>query len=125
MPEIAFECVRCKCLFGEYVRDGEALKAECPLCHREVTLFYAGGASHVRPIYSVGDQYDYVSVVDGSHISSKRAHREHLKRHGLIEIGNEKAEMKPLQAQIPKDSIRREMRDTVERMKSDGTWREI
>lgn len=125
MAEVAFECVPCKCLFGEWVRDGEPMKARCPLCQREVTRFYTGEAKHTRPVYSVGDQYDYVSVVDGSHISSKRAHREHLKRHGLIEIGNEKAEMKPLEAQIPKHSIRREMRDNLERMKSDGTWREV
>ena len=36
-----------------------------------------------------GSQYDYVSVIDGSHIGSKTAHREHLRTHNMIELGNE------------------------------------
>ncbi len=32
----------------------------------------------------------YQSMADGSMITSRSAHREHLKRHNLIEIGNEK-----------------------------------
>lgn len=31
----------------------------------------------------------YQSVIDGSVISSRREHREHLKRHNCVEIGSE------------------------------------
>lgn len=33
---------------------------------------------------------EYVSVVDGTHISSRSAHREHMQRHDLVELGNER-----------------------------------
>lgn len=36
------------------------------------------------------DIQPYQSMVDGSLISSRSRHREHLKQHGLIEVGNER-----------------------------------
>ena len=39
--------------------------------------------------YVVPDIQPYQSMVDGSMISSRSAHREHLRKHGVIEIGNE------------------------------------
>lgn len=35
------------------------------------------------------DMSDYVSPIDNSRISSRSQHREHLKRHGVVEVGNE------------------------------------
>ena len=32
---------------------------------------------------------EYTSMIDGSRITSRSQHREHLKRHGCVEIGNE------------------------------------
>ena len=31
----------------------------------------------------------YVSQIDGSYIESRSKHREHLKRHGMVELGND------------------------------------
>ncbi len=31
----------------------------------------------------------YRSMIDGRHINSRSAHREHLRAHGCIEVGNE------------------------------------
>jgi hypothetical protein len=123
MPEVAFTC-SCKCLFNRYIRDGEPWMATCPLCGEQVQdgIGPQIAGMKVNPLRLPGDQYDYVSAVDGSHISSKRAHREHLKRHALIEVGNEKG--KPHEITIPKDSIRAEMRNQLERMRSHGTWRD-
>lgn len=36
------------------------------------------------------DMGEYTSVVDGSHIGSRSEHREHIRRHDLIEVGNER-----------------------------------
>lgn len=36
------------------------------------------------------DIAEYTSMVDGSRITSRSRHREHLRQHGVIEIGNEK-----------------------------------
>lgn len=38
----------------------------------------------------MGDIKPYQSVVTGEEIGGRRQHREHLKAHGLIEVGNEK-----------------------------------
>lgn len=35
---------------------------------------------------------EYQSMIDGTVITSRSVHREHLKRHGCIEVGNEKME---------------------------------
>lgn len=40
--------------------------------------------------YVIGDIEPYQSMVDGSMIMGRRQHREHLRQHGCIEVGNEK-----------------------------------
>ena len=37
----------------------------------------------------MGDIKPYQSMIDGSIIESRSKHREHLKQHGMIEVGNE------------------------------------
>ena len=39
--------------------------------------------------YVQGDIEPYQSMADGSMITSRSHHRAHLRRHGLIEVGNE------------------------------------
>lgn len=41
------------------------------------------------------DIQPYQSMIDGSLISSRSSHREHLRQHGCIEVGNETKHMKP------------------------------
>lgn len=41
------------------------------------------------------DIQPYQSMCDGSMITSRSQHREHLRRHGVIEIGNEKMKAPP------------------------------
>lgn len=43
----------------------------------------------------MGDIPPYKSMVDGSMIGGRKQHREHLKQHGLIEVGNETKHLKP------------------------------
>ncbi len=42
----------------------------------------------------MGDIQPYQSQIDGSMITSRSKHRDHLRRHGCIEIGNEKIKPK-------------------------------
>jgi hypothetical protein len=42
-----------------------------------------------RRMQIVRDIQPYTSMVDGSTISSRSRHREHLKAHGCVEVGNE------------------------------------
>lgn len=39
--------------------------------------------------YVMGDIQPYKSMVDGSTISSRSHHREHLRKHGCVEVGND------------------------------------
>lgn len=43
----------------------------------------------------MGDIKPYKSMIDGSMITSRSQHRNHLKDNGCIEVGNEKMENKP------------------------------
>lgn len=127
MPDVIFTCT-CKCAFSRYKRDGEPFEHACPLCGETTTdaIGWEGmrvlKPSHLR---LPNDQYDYISPQDGSHITSKRQHRDHLKKHNMVELGNEKPDLsKGLQVSIPEQSIHQELRNNLERMKSDGSWRE-
>ena len=56
--------------------------------------------------YVQEDIKPYKSMADGTIISSRSQHRRHLKRHGCIEIGNEKMESRPA---TPQNDTRREV----------------
>lgn len=45
----------------------------------------------------VGDIQPYRSMIDGSLISSRSKHREHLKQHGCVEVGNDSSLYRPKQ----------------------------
>lgn len=49
----------------------------------------------------------YISQVDGSWIESKSKHREHLKRHGMVELGND-VPLKQKQVQIQDGEARKQ-----------------
>ncbi len=61
----------------------------------------------------MGDIQPYQSMVDGRMIEGRRQHREHLRAHQLIEVGNETKYLKnPTYQKAPglKDTIIRELR---------------
>ena len=43
----------------------------------------------IQTHYARGDISGYVSQIDGSWIDSRSKHREHLKRHRMVELGND------------------------------------
>lgn len=49
----------------------------------------------------MGDIAPYKSMIDGSQITSRSRHREHLRAHGCIEIGNETKYLQPKALQSP------------------------
>lgn len=48
-----------------------------------------------------GDIKPYRSMIDGSIIGSRSKHREHLRAHGCIEVGNETKYLQPKPLQSP------------------------
>lgn len=43
----------------------------------------------------IGDIKPYISMIDGSEITSRSRHREHLRTHGCIEVGNDSSLSRP------------------------------
>lgn len=53
-------------------------------------VLYEKGTEPVQALhYVMPDKVDYTSMVDGSRITSRRQHQEHLRRHNCVEVGNE------------------------------------
>lgn len=50
--------------------------------------YYANNVKTEAPMI-MGDIQPYQSMVTGEEIASRSKHREHLRQHGLIEVGNE------------------------------------
>jgi hypothetical protein len=72
--------------------------------HGEIVYAEEGGEVKVNNInddsedagyYVMPDIQPYQSMADGTMITSRSEHREHLKKHGLQEIGNETKYLKP------------------------------
>jgi hypothetical protein len=63
--------------------------------------------------YILPDIQPYQSMADGSMITGRRQHREHLRQHNCIEIGNESMENK---VEKPKDNRRDILREQLANM---------
>lgn len=72
------------------------------------------GPSVSKTAYVMPDIQGYKSMATGEWIISRSEHREHLKRHGLVEIGNEKIENKP--RPLDRAGVRRAAEEAVRRV---------
>lgn len=85
-------------------REGEKVYAE----EDGVVLFdKRNDVCYGRGPMIMGDIRPYKSVIDGSEITSRSRHREHLQQHGCIEVGNEKPKPIPPPREAPglKDAV--------------------
>lgn len=51
--------------------------------------YYSSGVANQSPVF-VADIKPYKSAVTGEIVGGRAQHREHMRRHNLVEIGNEK-----------------------------------
>jgi hypothetical protein len=70
--------------------------------------------------YIMPDIQPYQSMADGSMITGRRQHREHLRQHNCIEIGNETMENKSANGQ-PARGLRAQLVNMTNRSKQDFT----
>lgn len=61
---------------------------DLPICHERMERVICAA-------YVADDIKPYRSMVDGRVISSRSAHRDHLKAHRLVEVGNETKYLQP------------------------------
>ena len=85
-----------------------------PVTHELVPKEDWQGPSVSKTAYVMPDIQGYKSMATGEWISSRSEHREHLKRHGLVEIGNEKIENKP--RPLDRAGVRRAAEEAVRRV---------
>lgn len=52
-------------------------------------VLYEKGTEPIGGMLIIGDIQPYKSMITGEMITSRSKHREHLRQHGCIEIGNE------------------------------------
>lgn len=60
--------------------------------------------------YIMSDIRDYPSVITGEQITSRSQHREHLRTHGCIEVGNDMPVLNP----APMPSVREDIRAALQ-----------
>ena len=61
----------------------------------------------------MGDTEPYRSMIDGSVIGGRKQHRDHLKAHGCIELGNEQIKPRPISAP-PKAEVIADIKRSME-----------
>ena len=74
--------------------------------YKDVEAFEVGEYQAEPQHYILPDIQPYQSMADGSMITGRRQHREHLREHNCIEIGNESMENK---APAPVKDTRKEV----------------
>lgn len=82
-----------------------------PDCGGDYSGLALGGGSAMI----MRDIGEYTSVVDGSRISSRSQHREHIRAHGLIEIGNERF---PQRTENAPTGIGKDIKRSIEQLKA-------
>lgn len=60
----------------------------------------------ISPSYVMEDIKPYRSVIDGSWITSRKQHKQHLSENGCVEVGNESLEQKPSYTEQKRDKER-------------------
>lgn len=113
MPTYVYRCDSCGTTCEAYRTVAE--RGNAPLCCGGVPMRQKITASyHISPTFqpyrAVGEEY-------GRPIRSKREHREYLRKHGYVEIGND-----PSMAPPPRDPDReaakkRETREALEQLR--------
>lgn len=87
MPIYVYRCTSCDDV-QEIVRHVSA--------HTKTVDCHCGGMAKqvITPLHVVPDIDPYKSMVTGERIKGRSHHREHIRQHGLVEVGNEKVERK-------------------------------
>ena len=80
---------RCPCgqekeVFRTVSEHTKTINCECGMEAKQV----------IMPLHVIPDIQPYRSMVTGERIKGRAHHRQHLKQHNVIEVGNEKVERK-------------------------------
>lgn len=108
MPRYDAECKKCGRVEEVYLSISD--RDNLPTCCGE-KMFRSMSTPYIQP-----DNVCYKSMVTGEMITSRTAHKNHLREHKLIEVGNEKP--RPRNTDIPKAekwALRKEIAERLSR----------
>lgn len=102
---------------------------QCPHCERREDIYCSVKAKRKAPVcchgpmeryfsvagYVIPDIQPYRSMQTGEVIGGRKQHRDHLKQHGLIEVGNEKL---PPRKQTPMPDLVPDLRAAIREVRS-------
>lgn len=71
------------------------------------------------PSMVIDDIEPYKSMCDGSMVMGRRQHRDHLKRHGVIEVGDQTHHLKPYGRYKSPPGLKEEVIRNVQRAKDE------
>jgi len=97
--------------FGEFKPQGEGKKTY-KMIDGKLTLVAQSRVIN-SSAYVMDDMQAYRSPLDGSIINSRSDHKQHKRKHGVIEVGNEKLD-KPMSKDYNPTGIREDMMRTIE-----------
>ena len=101
----------------------------CDECHEEKDIVRTIEKRHETPLccgvpmrllisapnFNV-DYTNYVSMHDGTRIKSKKQHRDHLRQHNLVELGNEKPKQQKRDYRMPKHEMENLKKEISQRL---------
>lgn len=92
------------------------------LTRREAAMLSAQEAmksrsEHPAPMV-MGDIQPYRNTIDGKPVGGRAQHREFLKRHNVIEVGNERKAAMGTTVAVNKDDIARDIKETMEQLRA-------
>lgn len=67
---------------------------------------------HLTPTNVMADMAEYRSPLDGSIVRSRKHHRNHMRKHGVIEVGNEKLK-KPMKKEYSQAGLRDDIHGAI------------
>lgn len=103
-------------------RDGELIPKR-----EALTRDYLAGVKNISDLPApmiMSDIQPYQSMITGQEIGGRRQHREHLKQHGCIEVGNE-GRAQPKRYTSDSAEIKRDIKESIERVKAGHTVRNL
>jgi len=70
----------------------------------------------------IEDMKPYISPIDGKPVKNRAAHRDHMKRHGVIEVGNEKiTNQRSRPKDKPDESLKQDLYDSITHLEQRGS----
>lgn len=87
-----------------------------PVTHKLIPKSEYYAQQDVNAPMIIGDIQPYKSMIDGRMITSRSQHRNHLKQHGMIEVGNETKYLK--NQERPQSNVKEQIaRQVYEKLK--------